>query len=349
MSVLWERMKPLLFRSDAEEAHHRMVRMLRKTGALPGGRTFLRFIAGVDEEFRPAPAVERFGMRFRSPVGLAAGFDKNAELLPLLPDLGFGFVEIGTVTPRAQPGNPKPRLFRDPETRSLFNCLGFNGDGALTVADRVREARAALPKDFRVGLNIGKNKDTPLERAHEDYLEAVKPFRNLIDFTVVNVSSPNTPGLRALQDEKSLSAIVSPLLQELSHWDTHVPLLVKLAPELFSDGVPPWIGVLEALGVSGWVLSNTLSGTFSLPKGSLSGGWSGGKVREAAHHALLELRKRTTLPIVSVGGILDSEEARRRRAAGADLIEVYSGWVFGGPRFPRMIAAVWEEKLAKKA
>lgn len=348
MSMVWDQLKPFLFRSDAEEAHHRMLSALRKIGAIPGGRAFLRWIAGVDEEFRPAPAIERFGMRFRSPVGLAAGFDKNAELLPLLPDLGFGFVEIGTVTPRAQPGNPKPRLFREPETRSLFNCLGFNGDGALTVAERVREARATLPKDFRVGLNIGKNKDTPLERASEDYLAALKPFRNLVDFIVVNVSSPNTPGLRALQDEKSLSVIVSPLLQELSHWETPVPLLVKLAPELFAQQIPPWIGALEALGVSGWVLSNTLSGTFSLPERELSGGWSGGKVREASHRALLELRRHTRVPIVSVGGILDPEEARRRRAAGADLIEVYSGWVFGGPRFPRSIAAVWEEKLAKK-
>ncbi len=344
MSRVWEWIKPIFFRFDAEKSHQRMIWMIQKTAMLPWGRRFLRFLAGVDEEFHPAPSLERLGMRFCSPVGLAAGFDKNAELLPLLPDLGFGFVEIGTVTPRAQSGNPKPRLFREPETHSLFNCLGFNSDGALTVSERVREARAILPKDFRIGLNIGKNRDTPIERADEDYLYALQPFRNLIDFVVVNVSSPNTPGLRTLQDEKSLSVIVALLTAELACWDTQVPLLVKLAPELFVEQSPSWIGALERLGVSGWVLGNTLSGRLTLSDRVISGGWSGGRLRDFAHQALLRLRAQTRLPIISVGGILDLKEASLRRRCGADLIEVYSGWVYGGPRFPRSIASVWQEK-----
>jgi dihydroorotate dehydrogenase len=276
-------------------------------------------------------------MDFGSPVGLAAGFDKDAEILAALPAMGFGFAEIGTVTPRPQPGNERPRLFRDPARASLFNRMGFNGLGAEIVSSNLAEVRPHLPEGFRVGVNIGKNKDTSLDRAAEDYRKAIRPFKDLADYVVINVSSPNTPGLRSLQTVESLTPIVSEVQEELAQWRRTTPVLLKLAPELRGEDLKAVILALEARKISGWVLTNTLAGTIDTPSGSLAGGWSGGAVTEPARLSLQEVRSISQLPIISVGGILSAEEAQVRLDLGANLIQIYSGWIYRGPTFPRDI------------
>jgi dihydroorotate dehydrogenase len=224
-SDFWEIIRPLLFRLDAEFVHEASIQAIRLFNSFGGGANRLmsgRFRATLPETSR-LPQV--FGKPFLSRVGLAAGFDKNGLILEALPDLGFGFAEVGTVTPRPQSGNPRPRLFRDQERRALFNRMGFNNDGAEKVAARVAEARERVPSSFRIGVNIGKNRDTPVERAIEDYLLATRPFCDLADLIVINVSSPNTPGLRALQHSDFLRPLLNALRDETASW-VRVPKLV---------------------------------------------------------------------------------------------------------------------------
>ncbi len=331
---LWHLIRSALFRIDAERAHAVAARAMRVVG--PG---MLRFLSGAPSLPAASAGAEVFGLRFANRVGLAAGFDKNAELLSAWPALGFGFVEIGTVTPRAQPGNDRPRLFRDPSRGALFNRMGFNNAGAPAAARRLAEARPHLPEGFRVGANVGKNKDTALDEAWRDYRDASRAFRDLADYLVVNVSSPNTPGLRALQTVEALRPIVQETLQEAAAWRKAPPVLLKLAPELDGDALGEVLREAEVWGVAGWVLTNTLAGRGPVAAGELAGGWSGPPVREASRASLRLARERTRLPIISVGGIDSVEEARRRRAEGASLVQLYTGFVYEGPSFPTKIAA----------
>ncbi len=329
--MIWKFLRPILFRFDAETVHGLSVTILRGVGRFFPG--LLRWISGTSGAAnRP---VEHWGMTFLNPVGLAAGFDKNAELLPYLPHLGFGFAEIGTVTPRPQEGNPRPRLFRDSSQQAVFNRMGFNGHGAARVSARLREIKPRLPPGFRVGVNLGKNKDTPLERAAEDYAEAAMRFEGLADYLVVNVSSPNTPGLRSLQTVESLRPILRAVFTVISAWSVRPPVLVKLAPELDESDLRELVGALEPEGVKGWIVTNTLGGTWS---DGIAGGWSGLPVQSAARVALSNLRGLSPLPIISVGGILSGEEARQRFKGGANLVQIYSGWVLQGPRLLKQIA-----------
>jgi dihydroorotate dehydrogenase len=281
-------------------------------------------------------------------VGLAAGFDKDAEIVLGLPDLGFGFAEIGTVTPRPQAGNPRPRLFRDAATASLFNRMGFNGLGAELVASRLREARekshARFPSSFRVGVNIGKNKDTPNEEAVADFLAAARPFREIADYLVVNVSSPNTPGLRSLQSVQALRPIALGLKELVGGWRRTPPVLLKLAPEIRGEDLRVLLEAAESWGVDGFVLTNTLAGTWPAPGGELLGGWSGGALTAASRESLLSALRWTSRPVISVGGILSEDEAVSRLRAGASLVQLYSGWVFRGPGFPTRIRRAWESR-----
>lgn len=334
-SILWGWIKALLFRLDAERAHRLTVFLIR-LGNLLGGVP-LRIAAGAVA--LPERKPEVFGLEFRSRLGLAAGFDKDAEILTALPRLGFGFAEIGTVTPRPQEGNPRPRLFRDPARQAIFNRMGFNGQGAVVVSKRLARARAHLPETFRVGVNIGKNKDTSAENAASDYVAAIREFKGLADYVVINVSSPNTPGLRALQTVEALKPIAGGVLEEVASWAGKMPpVLLKLAPELFSDAgadeVQRILSEGEAWGIRGWVLTNTLGGKHR----ELPGGWSGALVRDASRSALAMARKMTTLPIISVGGIMSPEDAVERLSSGAQLVQIYSGWIYGGPDFPGKIA-----------
>lgn len=268
-------------------------------------------------------------MRFASRVGLAAGFDKDAEIVPALPSLGFGFAEIGTVTPRPQSGNDRPRLFRDLERQCVFNRMGFNGLGAAVVAKRLESVRDRLPSAFRVGVNVGKNKDTPLEEAARDYAAAAAAFKSLADYIVINVSSPNTAGLRSLQAIESLHPIVD-AVKEAIRGAKSPPLLLKLAPEVESEELARIFAAADRWGVDGWVLTNTLAGN----REGLSGGWSGKVLTELSRTRLEQARAVTRLPIISVGGIMDADEAERRVRLGANLVQIYSGWIFGGPSFP---------------
>lgn len=331
MNALWRFIRWFLFKLDAENAHRIMVGLLHSV--LPRiGRAPLRVLIGSN----PAPtrAPEAFGMHFASRVGLAAGFDKDAEILGALPALGFGFAEIGTVTPLPQPGNERPRLFRDPAHQAVFNRMGFNGSGAAAVSARLARIRPGLPADFRVGVNIGKNKDTALENAASDYAKAAAPFAGLADYLVINVSSPNTPGLRSLQTVEALKPIVEGVQSVIADWPRKTPLLLKLAPELKGEALSEVMTNVERWGIDGWVLTNTLAGTHRGPTGELPGGWSGAPLTEISRQSLREALETTRLPIISVGGIMSVEEAEERVRMGAALVQLYSGWIYRGPAFP---------------
>jgi dihydroorotate dehydrogenase len=326
MKFLWRCFSRVIFRLDAELVHDFSVFILslwkfflRKQGSKRssaiGSRDLSRRV---------------WDKLFLSPVGLAAGFDKNAKILPVLPKLGFGFAEIGTVTPRPQRGNPKPRLFRISRDQKIFNRMGFNNDGAVKVAGRIKKALPYLPESFRVGINIGKNKETSLEGAAEDYLEAVKPFRGLVDYVVINISSPNTPGLRALQSVENVGPIIDSVKTEVSQWDFPPPVFLKLAPEVRGDDLRSILSFGERVGISGWVLTNTLGGEFQLE----TGGWSGSVLTTLSSEVLVEARSYTQLPIISVGGILTPNDAVDRFSHGASLVQIYSGWIFSGPSLP---------------
>ncbi|MEO5971583.1 MAG: quinone-dependent dihydroorotate dehydrogenase, partial [Bdellovibrionia bacterium] len=308
--MIWAFFKRLLFLIDAEVAHRVTISLIRLGIRLKN--VPLRIVSGVTSSELRTPkgsgSHQVFGLEFASSLGLAAGFDKNAEILAGLPSLGFGFAEIGTVTPRPQPGNDRPRLFRDPARQSLFNRMGFNGLGASIVAANVAESRDLLPLNFRVGVNIGKNKDTPAENAKEDYLKAARPFEGLSDYLVINVSSPNTPGLRSLQTVDALKPIIGEVVNLISGWRKKPPLLLKLAPELSADELIQLIQVLEPQGIDGWVLTNTLGGFFKANAGDVVGGWSGSLLTELAKNSLEIARNATSRPIISVGGIMNPEE-----------------------------------------
>lgn len=346
--MLWDGLKHALFHLDPETAHDRALGAVRAVSGVFGASA-LRACSGASAlrmrgDASPVAHKNVWGKPFLSAVGLAAGFDKNAEWLPFLPDLGFGFAEIGTVTPRPQPGNPRPRLFRKPEARALFNRMGFNNDGAEVIAKRVAEAKSRLPEGFRVGVNLGRNKETPNASAHSDYALAAAPFAGHVDYVVANVSSPNTPGLRALQSAGGeLRAIVEALGERVSKWKEPVPVLVKLAPEIEGSELADLLGACAEWGAQGFILTNTLGGVWPARPGSesgeaLTGGWSGGPLIEKSYRSLVAARSVTRLPVISVGGILTVEEAKKRIQAGADLVQLYTGWIYGGPRFPARVA-----------
>ena len=340
-ALLWRLIRAFLFRFDAETAHLVALRTLQLISRLPVKVRNLPvriLISGAPGERRSEPMRwNALGMEFSSPVGLAAGFDKDSEILAVLPNLGFGFAEIGTVTPRPQAGNDRPRLFRDRARSALFNRMGFCGLGATIVSSRLARARPGLPAGFRVGVNIGKNRETLLDRASDDYRRAITPFRDLADYVVINVSSPNTPGLRSLQTVDSLRPILAEVGDEVANWSRKPPLLLKLAPELSGDALAELVLELERAGIDGWVLTNTLAGELSALGTKLSGGWSGGPLAEASRRSLREVRAISRLPIISVGGIMRAEEAQVRMEMGANLIQIYTGWIYRGPGFPAEI------------
>jgi dihydroorotate dehydrogenase len=315
MRKMWRVFQKMLFLLDAEDAH-----------AL--AKTFMRWLA---------PFLPLRPLLQSNPVGLAAGFDKNAELIEVLPKFGFGSVEIGTVTPLPQGGNARPRLFRNAGDQTLFNRMGFNNLGAGIISDRVRKAKGRVPPGFKIGVNLGKNKSTPDELAHHDYAKAALPFLDTADYFVINVSSPNTPGLRALQTPEHLTLIVKEVRETVERHGKTIPIHVKLAPELTGDPLKSIIGALEAAGVSGLILTNTLGGPYIYRQKSLPGGWSGQILTTMARERLREVKAITSLPVISVGGIMTIEEALERLKMGASGIQIYTGWIYQGPFFARRI------------
>ena len=316
--------RPLLFRLAPETAHEVSMKMLGLAASVLG-----RYVSAPSGR-----AVECFGVRFPNAVGLAAGMDKNATALPAWPLMGFGFVEIGTVTARAQPGNAKPRVFRLPRQRALINRLGFNNDGAEAVAERLTRWKASgrWPR-VPVGINLGKSRVTPLENAAADYAESFRMLREYGDYFVVNVSSPNTPGLRDLQAVDQLCGILRALRRENTDGK---PVLVKIAPDLAEEDVDAVVTAGEEEGAAGWIATNTTIDHSSVPAGcNEQGGLSGEPLRERATRVVRRVAVRATRPVIGVGGVSGADSAREKLSAGAALVQLYTGLVYQGPGLPR--------------
>jgi len=280
------------------------------------------------------------GLNFPNPVGLAAGLDKNGECIDGLAALGFGFIEIGTVTPRAQPGNPHPRLFRLPEAQAIINRMGFNNEGVDNLLKRVSQARYSGV----LGINIGKNKDTPVEQALDDYLIGLRKVYSAANYVTVNISSPNTPGLRSLQSGEPLDHLLKGLMAErkllAAEHDRSVPIAVKIAPDLDSAEVESIANSLLEHGVDAVIATNTTSsrsGVEHLRHGSEAGGLSGRPVMAASTAVVSQLARilNSKLPIIACGGILSVDDARSKLDAGASLVQIYSGLIYRGPALVR--------------
>ncbi|ONK15742.1 quinone-dependent dihydroorotate dehydrogenase [Streptomyces sp. MP131-18] len=346
---------PLLFdtvlrRLDAERAHHLAFALIRAASRVPGPRGAVR---GAFAPRHPALRVRALGLDLPGPFGLAAGFDKNAVGVPGLAALGFDFVEIGTVTARPQPGNPAPRLFRLPRDRALVNRMGFNNDGAAAVAARLARRRATWPV---VGVNIGKTKSVPESGAVADYIASTERLARYADYLVVNVSSPNTPGLRDLQAADRLRPLLAAVREaaDRSSPVRRVPLLVKIAPDLADEDVDAVADLAAESGLDGIVATNTTIGRDGLATDAAAvdalgaGGLSGAplKARSLAVLRRLYARVGDRLTLIGVGGIETAEDAWERVLAGATLIQGYSGFIYGGPGWARTIHRGLAERLA---
>ncbi|MEM0997644.1 MAG: quinone-dependent dihydroorotate dehydrogenase [Bacteroidota bacterium] len=331
--------RPLLFLFEAEKVHNFSFSALRFLLGIPGMRGLLDRLYRLQDKRLER---ELWGLRFPNPVGLAAGFDKDGKLNQDWEHLGFGFVELGTVTPRPQKGNPQPRLFRLPADQAVVNRMGFNNRG---VANLVRELKAMGPRQLIVGGNIGKNKDTPNAEAVEDYRQCFNALFPYVDYFVVNVSSPNTPGLRELQEKEPLTRLLRTLQEINQAHGSPKPLLLKIAPDLTWSQVDDILEIVEAVQLDGLVATNTTISREGLQTPAArvnaigAGGLSGAPLTERATDFVRYLREKAgpELPIIAVGGIMTPEQAHARLAAGATLVQVYTGFVYAGPGFAKAI------------
>jgi dihydroorotate dehydrogenase len=320
-------LRPLLFALDAERAHHLTLdslNSLQRLGLLRGAAS-------------PAACARSvMGLHFQNPVGLAAGLDKDARYIDALARLGFGFIEVGTVTPRPQPGNPRPRLFRVTQADAIINRMGFNNGGVDALVENVRRAR------YRgvLGINIGKNFDTPLERAADDYVHCLHKVYARASYVTVNISSPNTVGLRQLQESQALEHLLASIARARAELaDTHgrrVPLALKIAPDLDAVQIGGIATLLQRHGIDAVIATNTTiarDGVAALPHGNEAGGMSGAPLAAMARAALQALSRAMgpDFPIIGVGGIMSGGDARERVAAGATLVQLYTGLVYRGP------------------
>lgn len=322
-------LRPLLFTLDAERIHTVTLRALALAGENVAGRALCRAASGIGPD--GDAGMEVMGVRFRNRVGLGAGFDKDGVALRGWAALGFGFVEVGTVTPQPQPGNRRPRLFRLTDDRALVNRMGFNNAGAAALAAGLDAVRRALPEGFAVGVNIGPNRDTPSEAVADDYLAAYRAAATVADYVTVNVSSPNTPGLRELQD----SAWLLGLLARLDAESPHRPLVVKLSPDLDSGHFDELVRAIAASPASGLVLSNTTTRRDRLrsPASAEEGGVSGRPLLAALLRRVSRARDlaESRLAIIGSGGIFSADDAAATLGAGADLVQLWTGLVYRGP------------------
>jgi len=319
-------LRPLLFCLPAEAAHNLAMAALRLTPS-----PLIRSMFGP----LPQRPLRLFGLDFPNRVGLAAGMDKNAVALPAWQAMGFGFLEAGTITALAQPGNDKPRSFRFPSQEALINRMGFNNRGASAAAKRLRRLKASRRwPSIPVGINIGKSKVTPLENAASDYATSYNLLLPYGDYFVINVSSPNTPGLRALQDSDSLAQII----RTLKRIHSGKPLLVKIAPDLTDDAVREMAALAESEKLAGIIATNTTLDHSAIPTPSdQTGGLSGAPLRQRSTEVIRTLRSVTQLPIIASGGIMDAASAKEKLDAGANLLQIYTGFVYHGPELIRDI------------
>ena len=323
-------LRPLLFRLSAEQAHRLTIRMVKIGMQMPGFHALT-----ASKAQHPANQLTVCGLTFPNCLGLAAGLDKNAEMFNEMLAIGFGFVEVGTVTPRPQYGNPRPRVFRLVRDEALINRLGFNNDGADRIARRLANRR----KSGIIGGNIGKNKDTPNEKAPYDYAEAFRKLAPYVDYFTINVSSPNTPNLRELQQGAGLLDILNAVQDENARLPHSKPVFLKIAPDLEEAGLDEMLSIAHQGAVSGLIATNTtterqnLSASQEEVKAIGKGGLSGSPLTSRATRVLAYLRARDdqNLPIMASGGIMSADDAEEKLAAGASLVQLYTGFVYSGP------------------
>jgi len=344
--MLFDLARPLLFLLDAELAHELV---------LPSARLAHRFgLAGLPGGPLPGRRVKAMGLEFPNPVGLAAGFDKNAAFIDLFAAFGFGFLEVGTVTPRPQPGNPKPRLFRIPAAQAIVNRIGFNNCGVERFVANVRAARY----DGILGINVGKNADTPIGRAADDYVACMRAVYPLASYITVNVSSPNTKDLRELQRGGALEELLDAVGRErqslLRQHKRRVPIAVKIAPDLEDEALPAIVDRLLAHEMDAIVATNTTvsrAGVAGLPHAEEAGGLSGAPLRARSTEVVRALAAalKGAIPVIGVGGILAGADAAEKLAAGAALVQLYTGLVYRGPALVHEAVGATASHAARKA
>ena len=324
----YQTIKKILFHFEPESAHHIAETAFELLSFCPFCLEFLQKRYLIEDK---RLTQKLLGTTFKNPVGLAAGFDKNATMVKTLHALGFGYIEVGTITPKPQEGNPKPRLFRFPKQESLQNAMGFNNEGAAIIKDRLKRI---YPASFPIGVNIGKNKTTPQEKALDDYAFLIETFKDLSDYLVINISSPNTPNLRDLQNEQFINDLFT-MAKEM----TDTPILLKIAPDMSEKNAITLCQKAIEAGASGIIATNTSTDYSLLPRAKDFGGISGKVIKEKSFRIFKAIAKelfgKTTL--ISVGGIDSAEEAYRRIKAGANLVQIYSAFIFKGPRLLREI------------
>lgn len=328
---MYKLLRSILFLFSAEKAHYLAMDLLSFGLKFP----LIGSLIKLSFRSKPGDTIHILGMYFPNRIGLAAGFDKDARWLPLLKELGFGHVEVGTVTPRPQPGNPKPRLFRLKKDQALINRMGFNNEGADAMVKRLKHR----PNGLIVGGNIGKNKDTPNEQALQDYVKCYLALHHHVDYIAVNVSSPNTPGLRALQDKQFLTELFVALKTLRNNSKYPKPILLKIAPDLTVEALDEIIEVVKTVGIDGLIATNTTISRENLTTEKATveaigaGGLSGKPVFQKSNEILSYLR--TSLgqdyPIIGVGGVMNEDDMRTKLNKGADLVQVYTGFIYSGP------------------
>ncbi|MCX8490012.1 MAG: quinone-dependent dihydroorotate dehydrogenase [Cyclobacteriaceae bacterium] len=330
--------RPLFFWFAPEKIHHFTFRFLKFVGYIPGVSRLIKSLYSITDK-----RLERilFGIKFSNPVGLAAGFDKDAKLIDELACFGFGFIEIGTLTPKAQPGNDKPRLFRLPLDQALINRLGFNNGGVTEAVERLKKRKSKVI----IGGNIGKNKVTPNEKAFEDYEYCFQALHPYVDYFVVNVSSPNTPGLRELQEKEPLTLLMNHVKQLSSKSHQPKPVLLKIAPDLTNTQLDDVVEVLIVTKADGVIATNTTISRERLKTTPVAltaignGGLSGKPLNNRSNEVIAYLRSKLgkNFPIIGVGGVMSPDDAIAKIKSGADLIQIYTGFVYEGPRFVKRI------------
>lgn len=332
---MYKLVKPLFFQFDPEKIHYTVTDTLKALQKVWGFKSLVKSAYVYKHK-----SLERnvFGLNFKNPVGLAAGFDKNGEYIEELANFGFGFIEVGTVTPLPQPGNDKPRMFRLKEDEALINRMGFNNKGVEVLACKLKSVKR---DGLIIGGNIGKNKNTPNEDAVSDYIKCFDALFDVVDYFVVNVSSPNTPGLRALQEKEPLKNILNTLQQRNKKNELSRPILLKIAPDLSHEQLDDIVEIVQETKIAGVIASNTTIGREGLTSGFSSemGGLSGKPLTQKSTEVIRYLAQKSnhSFPIIGVGGIHSAQDAADKIAAGASLVQIYTGFIYEGPGLVKKI------------